>query len=198
MEVKEIGSLYIQRVGLMDSEKYVAASRLFCDAGKRVHTPTFVIERIRQGVLLVAHLDGTVIGALTAEILSPTYTEIINDRLPVHSRISSSPPCLELLDAVVEPAYQNIGVASEMTIHGLGLRWGDGRLFKRALAFSRVPVSGETKGTSLGYLKRLGFSELARFEGFYSDTSEFLCPTPACKDGCCCDGVLLIKERAKG
>jgi len=65
-------------------------------------------------------------------------------------------------------------------------------LFSRVFAVSRTPPGGPS-GSSYGILVKLGFVELVRLAGYYTEPG-WNCPD--CGEICACDGRLMLWRRA--
>jgi ribosomal protein S18 acetylase RimI-like enzyme len=182
-----------------DDDEFRVLESMARDAGKGVHTILHLRSCAVLEHLWVAKKEGRILGFL---LISPVDTLDIwelNQKLGEEGIVIPEEPSLHLLDLVVDRWYRNTGIGTELVRGILEHEMYDvNRRYPVAIATSRVPLSGDRKGTSYNVLRRNGFVEVGngngKIQNFYRGTKDWTCPT--CGDGyCTCFGIMMRFDR---
>lgn len=146
--------------------------------------------------LWVAEQEETIIGFLLTSPVSTLDVWEWNQKLGEEAIITPE-PCLHLLDMVVAEEHRNSGIGTAL-VRGIlehEKYYNQGGKYPLAVATSRVPSSGNPRGTSYHCLEKNGFFEVGTIEGFYRNADRWTCPRCFNKEACDCLGVMMEWER---
>jgi GNAT superfamily N-acetyltransferase len=193
----------VDNEGKEPRETFEEASVVCSSSGLHYATPVYLQGWSMVHRLCLAERDDTddIIAVLMAQALDSTDVCTWNSLLPWHKRIRLQRPAIYIADIVVDPVYRGQHIATEF----LGVLLQHSQVvadvpYCRVYALSRVPATGETKGSSFGPLLQNRFSEVHHFAGFYLDCERLvcgLCSDPARDEDrqvCSCEARLMLKK----